>query len=62
MTAKIRKFARASRRHQVTGRLERAGAQAAGSYGHQVHGSVGSHRVGVRRRLGASMGSKQKGR
>eukprot|EP00959_Pyramimonas_sp_CCMP1952_P312869 6549053-Pyramimonas_sp.AAC.1 len=62
MNHKIRKFARSSRKYRTTGLLERAGAQAAGAYGHQIAGDVGDFRVQCRRRLGATLASSKRGR
>ena len=62
MNDKIRRFARAARRYRPAVRLEKAGAQAAGHYGHQVYGVFGSNLLAMRRRLGHVASSARRGR
>ena len=59
---KVIRYTRVLRRAQLTSRLERQGAQAAGSYGYQLYGVMGSHLAAYRRRLGAACSGKTKGR
>eukprot|EP00959_Pyramimonas_sp_CCMP1952_P160248 3351809-Pyramimonas_sp.AAC.1 len=62
MNTKARKFARAGRRYAITSKLERLGAQAAGLYGHQIHGTFGAYLRQARQRLGAVVAAPPKGR
>ena len=62
MNAKVRRFAYAAKHYQITGKLERQGAQAAGVRGHQVHGTFGSKLTQIRRNLGLSLAAPTRGR
>eukprot|EP00959_Pyramimonas_sp_CCMP1952_P309158 6469810-Pyramimonas_sp.AAC.1 len=56
MHRKLLKSAAAARRFKLSSRLEQQGAQAAGAYGHQLHGVFGQNMVQFRRQLGNSLG------
>eukprot|EP00959_Pyramimonas_sp_CCMP1952_P365040 7644168-Pyramimonas_sp.AAC.1 len=51
--AKVARFARASKRYEVTSKLERLGAQAAGAHGQAGHGTYGRKLQQCRRGLAA---------
>eukprot|EP00959_Pyramimonas_sp_CCMP1952_P226109 4728396-Pyramimonas_sp.AAC.1 len=61
MSRRIKGLAKASRKYVSMGLIERAGSQAAGTYGHQITGASGTYRQQCRRRLGHTLSSAKRG-
>eukprot|EP00959_Pyramimonas_sp_CCMP1952_P341335 7150660-Pyramimonas_sp.AAC.1 len=62
MHKRVIKYVRATRRHGLTSRLEQQGAQAAGAYGHQLHGVFGNAMTQFPKKLGNTLGPIMSGR
>eukprot|EP00959_Pyramimonas_sp_CCMP1952_P170983 3573117-Pyramimonas_sp.AAC.1 len=62
MNKKVLQYARATRRHGLTSRLEQQGAQDAGTFGHQIHGLLGQQMLQVRRKVANAVAPRLPGR